>query len=67
MTAEQIIRMARDAGMTGEMSDNVLQFLRNLLEAERERLHDNLMAMHEREKHNHNYWHFAARHIKENA
>ena len=38
MTDQEIISLAKAAGMTGEMSDNVLEFLRNLLRAERERL-----------------------------
>lgn len=38
MTDQEIISLAKAAGMTGEMSDNVLEFLRNLLKAERERL-----------------------------
>lgn len=38
MTDQEIISLAKAAGMTGEMSDNVLEFLRNLLQAERERL-----------------------------
>lgn len=38
MTDQEIISLAKAAGMTGEMSDNVLKFLRNLLQAERDRL-----------------------------
>ena len=38
MTDQEIISLAKAAGMTGEMSDNVLKFLRNLLQAEREQL-----------------------------
>lgn len=38
MTDQEIISLAKAAGMTGEMSDNVLEFLRNLLQAERELL-----------------------------
>lgn len=38
VTDQEIISLAKAAGMTGEMSDNVLEFLRNLLQAERERL-----------------------------
>lgn len=38
MTDQEIISLAKAAGMTGEMSDNVLEFLRNLLQAEREQL-----------------------------
>jgi hypothetical protein len=45
MTDDDIIRMAKEAGMTGEMSANVLEFLRNLLRAERERLADQIDRM----------------------
>lgn len=36
MTDEQIIQRAREAGMTGEATPAVIEFVRNLLEAERE-------------------------------
>ena len=45
MTDKEIIRMAQEAGMTGEMSDNVLEFLRELLKAERARLADMIDRM----------------------
>ena len=45
MTDQEIIRMAKEAGMTGEMSDNVLEFLHNLLQAERERLASQIERM----------------------
>lgn len=38
MTDHEIISLAKAAGMTGEMSDNVLEFLQNLLKSERDRL-----------------------------
>lgn len=34
MTDEQIIQKAREAGMTGEATPAVIEFVRNLLEAE---------------------------------
>jgi len=34
MTDEQIIQRAREAGMTGEATPAVIEFVRNLLEAE---------------------------------
>ena len=33
--------------------------------AERERLHDKFMEIHKSQQHSNNYWHFAARKIKE--
>ena len=35
--------------------------------AERERLHDKFMQIHHSQQHSNNYWHFAARKIKEEA
>ena len=34
-------------------------------ERERQRLHDKFMEIHRSQQHNNNYWHFAARKIKE--
>ncbi len=35
--------------------------------AERTRLHDKFMEIHKSQQHSNNYWHFAARKIKEEA
>lgn len=79
MTREDIIRMAREAGgadisMNGwtswvgtQSTDFLERFAKLVSEYERNRLHDKFMAMHEAQKHSNNYWHFAARQIKENT
>ena len=45
VTDQEIISLAKAAGMTGEMSDNVLEFLRNLIQAERDRIADQIDRM----------------------
>lgn len=77
MTNEDIIRMAREAGLysgsprtpsTGRMIEKRLErFAALVAAAERTRLHDKFMEIHKSQQHSNNYWHFAARKIKEEA
>jgi len=69
MNREDIIRMAKEAGLLGKPTYiNGLEAFANLV-AQRER--DELIVMfleaHEGAKDNHNYWHVAANKIKEKA
>lgn len=67
MTREDITRMARQAGFVGFDGDNkcLREFAILVAAAERERLHDKFMEIHKSQQHSNNYWHFAARKIKE--
>ncbi len=79
MTHEDIIRMAREAGNGDEdwlvlakyllihFSDEMERFAALVAAAERHRLHDKFMQIHQSQQHSNNYWHFAARKIKEEA
>ncbi len=76
MTRDEIISMAREAGcgwtrngteplLTGE--EQIQRFADLVAAAERTRLHDKFMQIHKSQQHSNNYWHFAARKIKEEA
>ena len=71
MTRDDIIRMAREAwGLEFIPESDVpkLERFANLVAAaERTRLHDKFMQIHKSQQHSNNYWHFAARKIKEEA
>ena len=74
MTREDIIRMAREAGianygLTGWTCwpGQLERFAALVAAAERHRLHDKFMQIHQSQQHSNNYWHFAARKIKEEA
>jgi hypothetical protein len=47
--------------------DALEAFAKLVAEHERQRLHDKFMQIHEQQKHSNNYFHFAARKIKEEA
>lgn len=78
---DEIIRMAREAGAVTGVKDHLnvdgdsIVFVPEELEsfaalvaaAERQRLHDKFMQIHQSQQHSNNYWHFAARKIKEEA
>lgn len=71
MTRDEIIRMAREAGCAlwedGSVSPAIERFAALVAAAERQRLHDKFMQIHHSQQHSNNYWHFAARKIKEEA
>ena len=78
MDREDIIRMANDVGIKGpaparqgfKMYANpsrLKRFAALVAAAERTRLHDKFMEVHKSQQHSNNYWHFAARKIKEEA
>ncbi len=71
MTRDEIIRMAREAGCAlwedGSVSPAIERFAALVAAAERQRLHDKFMHIHYSQQHSNNYWHFAARKIKEEA
>lgn len=80
MSQDEIIRIAREAGFIETMpaegkysavwttSTAELEcFAALIAAAERERLHDKFMHIHQSQRHSNNYWHFAARKIKEEA
>lgn len=69
MTRDDITRMAREAGFVGFDGDNkcLREFAALVAAAERTRLHDKFMQIHKSQQHSNNYWHFAARKIKEEA
>ena len=68
MTREDIIKLAREAG---GLPDPMVfigayeRFAAFVAAAERQRLHDKFMEIHKSQQHSNNYWHFAARKIKE--
>jgi len=71
MTRDEIIRMAREQGLPETSTEGVFLVnsddLGRMLAAERQRLHDKFMHIHKLQQHSNNYWHFAARKIKEEA
>ena len=71
MDREEIIRLAREAGLAYGSDDkplgSVTRFAALVAAAERTRLHDKFMEIHKSQQHSNNYWHFAARKIKEEA
>ena len=80
MNKDDIIRMAKEAGLYEHMQDNMpgaaqwvgvdnlfQRFAALVAAAERHRLHDKFMQIHQSQQHSNNYWHFAARKIKEEA
>ena len=69
MTREDIIRMARDCGINFHQAGwpELERFAALVAAAERQRLHEKFMEIHKSQQHSNNYWHFAARKIKEEA
>ena len=74
MDREDIIRMAREANIKQAietphllMVHELERFAALVAEHERTRLHDKFMEIHKSQQHSNNYWHFAARKIKEEA
>lgn len=69
MTLNELIALARQAGLMVTLSsfDSVEKFAALVAAAERDRLHDKFMEIHKSQQHSNNYWHFAARKIKEEA
>lgn len=77
MTPEQLIDLLAEVGMLKEQSPGVFgwqptmskaeHFYKLITAHERERLHDKFMEIHKSQQHSNNYWHFAARKIKEEA
>ena len=77
MDREAVIRMAREAGFQvyetdvwitdGWWLEELERFAGLVAAAERTRLHDKFMEIHKSQQHSNNYWHFAARKIKEEA
>ena len=78
MNRDDVIRMAREAGLlpdnshpapqTRSMADKqarLERFAALVAAAERQRLHEKFMEIHKSQQHSNNYWHFAARKIKE--
>ena len=75
MDRENIIKLAREAGfdphdMSADFTCNLIdieRFAALVAAAERTRLHDKFMEIHKSQQHSNNYWHFAARKIKEES
>ena len=81
MNTGNIIRMAREAGMVQDYDcffspgdqdmdvhiTDLERFAALVAAAERQRLHEKFMEIHKSQQHSNNYWHFAARKIKEEA
>ena len=69
MNRDDVIRMAREAGLPSSelYHGNLERFAALVAAAERTRLHDKFMQIHKSQQHSNNYWHFAARKIKEEA
>ena len=75
MNRDDVIRMAREAGVkspdtykltVSHMSVETLErFAALVAAAERQRLHEKFMEIHKSQQHSNNYWHVAARKIKE--
>lgn len=72
MSRDEIIRMAREAGLITSYGgreiasdDAIERFAALVAAAERQRLHEKFMEIHKSQQHSNNYWHFAARKIKE--
>ena len=66
---EVVARWMMENGYATGHGDTVGDMLKELdwqvRERERQRLHDKFMEIHRSQQHNNNYWHFAARKIKE--
>ncbi len=68
MTRDEVTALAREAAFhTPVQEDELMRFAALVAAAERERLHDKFMEIHKSQQHSNNYWHFAARKIKEEA
>ena len=73
MNRDDIIRMAVKCQLVatgnrdGVFMESLERFAALVAAAERERLHDKFMQIHQSQQHSNNYWHFAARKIKEEA
>ena len=79
MNRDDVIRWAREAGLLPDNSHPAPQtrfnsrnsgffdFAALVAAAERQRLHEKFMEIHKSQQHSNNYWHFAARKIKEEA
>lgn len=73
MTRDEIIRMAVECQLVttgnreGVYMNSLERFAALVAAAERQRLHDKFMHIHKSQQHSNNYWHFAARKIKEEA
>ena len=76
MTREEIIKLAREAGFEQLgpdiedwvcFTEEIERFAALVAAAERQRLHEKFMEIHKSQQHSNNYWHFAARKIKEEA
>lgn len=74
MTPDDIIEMAKKAKLPYEYDTGRLLHLKEVerfaalvAAAERTRLHDKFMEIHKSQQHSNNYWHFAARKIKEES
>lgn len=67
MNREEIIKLAREAGWPHAWMDaeRLERFAALVAAAERQRLHEKFMEIHKSQQHSNNYWHFAARKIKE--
>ena len=74
MTREEIIKLAREAGFEQLgpdiedwvcFTEGIERFAALVAAAERQRLHEKFMEIHKSQQHSNNYWHFAARKIKE--
>ena len=74
MNRDQITAWAREAEFPAAnypalVSDGDWEALERFADlvaaAERQRLHDKFMEIHKSQQHSNNYWHFAARKIKE--
>ena len=64
------IDMAREAGgddwgLFKDFMPEIERFAALVAAAERQRLHEKFMEIHKSQQHSNNYWHFAARKIKE--
>ena len=74
MNRDDVIRWATQCKMpydfvTGEIVqiEKLERFAALVAAAERQRLHEKFMEIHKSQQHSNNYWHFAARKIKEEA
>ena len=76
MNRDDVIRWAREAGFEQLgpdiedwvcFTEEIERFAALVAAAERDRLHDKFMEIHNSQKHSNNYWHFAARKIKEQS
>ena len=70
MSRDDIMRLAREADLPAcHLTHPVAlsRFANLVAAAERTRLHDKFMQIHKSQQHSNNYWHFAARKIKEEA